>query len=97
MADNTSVNISLPETMRAWIDRRMETGGFGNTSEYFRHLIREDQEKQERRALERTAARARLDALLLEGLNSPTQELTEEWWTAFNARVQAATTKAKSA
>jgi antitoxin ParD1/3/4 len=77
MADNTSVNISLPETMRAWIDRRMETGGFGNTSEYFRHLIREDQEKQERRALERTAARARLDALLLEGLNSPISDVID--------------------
>jgi hypothetical protein len=38
--------------------------------------------------------RTRLDALLLEGLNSPTQEINDEWWNALDEKVRAASTRA---
>lgn len=67
MAANT-MSFALPESMREYIDERVRTGQFGNTSEYLRDLIRQDQAAQ---------ADARLRALIVEGLESgPAQPLT---------------------
>ncbi len=55
----TTMNISLPEALKAYVDRRVEEGQYGTSSEYLRELIRRDQ------------ARLELRALLLEGLESP--------------------------
>ena len=40
------MSFALPEPMRAYIDERVKTGAYGNTSEYLRDLIRRDQEAQ---------------------------------------------------
>jgi antitoxin ParD1/3/4 len=56
-----TMNISLPEVMREWIEQRIAEGGYGTASEYFRELIRVDQKRR---------AEEQLEALLLEGLNS---------------------------
>ena len=40
-----TMNVSLPDQMKAWIDARLEDGRFSNTSDYVRHLIRLDQER----------------------------------------------------
>jgi len=67
MAANT-MSFALPESMREYIDERVRTGQYGNTSEYLRDLIRQDQTAQ---------ADARLRALIVEGLESgPAQPLT---------------------
>jgi antitoxin ParD1/3/4 len=55
----TTVTISLPESLKAFIDHQLATKGYGNVSEYFRSLLREAQKEDEE---------ARLEALLLEGL-----------------------------
>ena len=47
--------------MRAYIDARVASGHYGNTSEYIRDLIRKDQAEE---------AKARLRALIEEGLLS---------------------------
>ena len=39
--------ISLPDGMAEFIESRMKSGQFGNDSEYFRDLVRRDQERQE--------------------------------------------------
>ena len=39
--------ISLPENMADYIEKRVQSGMFGNDSEYFRQLVREDQARQE--------------------------------------------------
>ena len=39
----TSLNISLPEPMRAWIDEKVTRGGYATPSEFVRELIREAQ------------------------------------------------------
>ena len=55
------MSFALPESMRAYIDERVRSGHYGNTSEYLRDLIRRDQKDQ---------AVARLRALIADGLES---------------------------
>jgi antitoxin ParD1/3/4 len=40
-----TMNVSLPDPMKTWIDARLKDGSFSNTSDYVRHLIRRDQER----------------------------------------------------
>ena len=42
----TTMNIALPEPLRAYVAQRVESGEYGNTSEYVRDLIRKDQRDQ---------------------------------------------------
>lgn len=42
--------ITLTEQQDSWVKGQIETGHFGNDSEYIRHLIRRDQQAQERLA-----------------------------------------------
>lgn len=68
----TSLNISLPESLREWIDTVVAHGGYGNASEYLRELIRDDQKRRDEE---------RLEKLLLEGLESGDPiEVTPEFW-----------------
>jgi putative addiction module CopG family antidote len=55
------MSFALPEAMRSYIDARVLSGQYGNTSEYIRDLIRKDQEEQ---------ARHHLRSLIEEGLAS---------------------------
>jgi len=43
---NNTMNIALPEPLRAYVAQRVESGEYGNTSEYVRELIRKDQREQ---------------------------------------------------
>ncbi len=43
----TSMNISLPKTMKDWVDERLSSGRYHNASEYIRDLIRKDQDEGE--------------------------------------------------
>jgi antitoxin ParD1/3/4 len=75
----TSLNVSLPETLRAFVDEKVKTGGYGTASEYVRDLIRQDQER---------AAEEHLEALLLEGLDSGDPvEVTPEFWNQLRAEL----------
>lgn len=60
MSRNT-MSFALPESLRDYIDQRVESGGYGNTSEYLRELIRQDQSEE--------AAR-RFRSLIADGLES---------------------------
>jgi antitoxin ParD1/3/4 len=55
------MSFALPESLRDYIDERVRSGQYGNTSEYLRELIRRDQREQ--------AAR-RLRELIADGLES---------------------------
>lgn len=80
----TTMNVSLPEKMKEFVDRRVEAGGYQTVSEYVRDLIRKDIERQET---------DRLDALLLEGIRSIEEEGTvldsDEYWIALQERIKA--------
>ncbi len=48
-----TVNISLPDKLKSYVDDRVERDGYGTTSEYFRELIRQDQQRKEQGQVER--------------------------------------------
>jgi antitoxin ParD1/3/4 len=74
-----TITISLPESLKAFIDVQLATKGFGNVSEYFRSLLREAQAKEQE---------ARLEALLLEGLASKRIKLDADFRRGLNAKVE---------
>lgn len=47
----TTMNISLPEALKAFVDEQVAGRGYGTSSEYVRELIRRDQDRQRIRAL----------------------------------------------
>lgn len=53
----TRLTISMPDQMSAYVDAQIAEGRYGNVSEFFRDLVRRDQER-------RTEAAAQLKALL---------------------------------
>jgi antitoxin ParD1/3/4 len=54
----TTMNISLPDSLKSFVDEQVSRGGYGTSSEYVRELIRKDQD------------RTRLRGLLLKGAAS---------------------------
>ena len=42
-----TLNISLPDTMREWIEEKLVSGEYANASDYLRDLIRHDQRERE--------------------------------------------------
>jgi antitoxin ParD1/3/4 len=68
----TSMNISLPEAMKEYIEAKVAAGGYGTVSEYIRELVRAAQKRE---------AEEKLEALLLEGINSGEPiEVTPDFW-----------------
>ena len=48
----STMNVSLPNELRSYVDEQVAGGGYGSTSEYVRDLIRRDRDRQGlRRAL----------------------------------------------
>ena len=41
-----TMNISVPDPMKDWVQAQVETGAYANTSDYVRDLIRKDQENR---------------------------------------------------
>ncbi len=41
-----TMNVSLPDQMREWVDAQTKSGRYGNVSDYVRDLIRHDQERE---------------------------------------------------
>ena len=64
-----TMNISMSESLKAFVDTRVSEGGYSSVSEYMRELVRRDEEK---------AAEGRFVALIQEGLNSPKSPLTPQ-------------------
>ena len=47
----STMNISLPETMKSFVDEQVSRRGYGTSSEYVRDLIRKDQDRLQLRGL----------------------------------------------
>lgn len=43
-----TMNVSLPDAMKDWVEGRADTGRYSNASDYVRDLIRKDQEREEK-------------------------------------------------
>lgn len=73
----TTITISLPESLKEFIDSEVQTKGYGNVSEYVRGLLRAAQTKN---------TDAQLETLLLEGLTSGKDiTLTQDFWRELKA------------
>ena len=72
--DTTTLTISLPEPLRAFVEEQAAQGGHGSPDEFVQALIRAEQTRQ---------AEARLEALLLEGLRSEVGPMTPDDWEAI--------------
>lgn len=55
----STMNISLPEALKSFVDEQVSSRGFGTGSEYVRELIRRDQERIELRRLLLAGAQSR--------------------------------------
>ncbi len=47
----STMNISLPDSLKSFVDEQVSERGFGTSSEYVRELIRKDQDRQRLRGL----------------------------------------------
>lgn len=82
-----TMNVSLPDQMKDWVEDRLKDAQFANTSDYVRHLIRRDQERQQ--------AIAEMQAAIDEGdASGPPQPFDLD---AFKARARAEYEKKHSA
>ncbi len=57
-----TMNVSLPDPMKDWVEEQTRTGRYSNSSDYIRDLIRRDQERAEKIM--------RMQRLVTEGLAS---------------------------
>ncbi|MGS0741326.1 type II toxin-antitoxin system ParD family antitoxin [Glaciimonas sp. GG7] len=69
-----SMNISLPDPLKTFVDGQIAEGRYSSVSEYMRELIRADEKRK---------AEDRLETLLLEGLNSEEAVFTRDDWDAI--------------
>jgi antitoxin ParD1/3/4 len=89
MREGGSLNISLPESMRAWIDQQVKAGGYGTASEFVREVLREAQKAR---------ARQELEQKLIAGIESgPPTPMTKADWDRLrrDAEKRAAKRKAR--
>jgi len=75
----STMNISLPDTLKSFVDEQVSQRGYGTTSEYVRELIRRDQD------------RLQLRNLLLAGASSaPTAPVNQTYFEGLRERVRGA-------
>ena len=75
----STMNISLPDSLKSFVDEQVVTRGYGTSSEYVRELIRKDQD------------RLQLRELLLAGAASAASEpVGEAYFDGLRQRVRAA-------
>ena len=67
-----TMNISLPEQLKEFVDDQVGSGRFSSVSEYVRDLIRDDEKRK---------AQERLEKLLMEGIQSsgPAEMTRQDW------------------
>ncbi|AZO20125.1 type II toxin-antitoxin system ParD family antitoxin [Mesorhizobium sp. M1E.F.Ca.ET.045.02.1.1] len=73
----STMNISLPDNLKHYVDQQVADRGYGTSSEYVRELIRHDQDRQ------------LLRRLLLEGASSsPGTPVDDDYFAALRKRAQ---------
>jgi antitoxin ParD1/3/4 len=67
-----TMNISLPDQLKEFVDNQIGSGRYSSVSEYVRELIRMDEKRK---------AQETLEALLIEGIQSgePTEMTRQDW------------------
>jgi len=79
MKPMTSLNISLPKTLKKFVEDQAAEGGYSTPSEYVRQFLREDQKRR---------AEDELEKLLLAGIRSGNPvEVNDEFWEKQRQRI----------
>ena len=78
----STMNISLPEGLKDFVDMQVDTRGFGTSSEYVRELIRKDQDRQQLRGL-----------LLAGAQSAPTAPVDSNYFDALRQRINSKKSK----
>lgn len=73
----STMNISLPEALKDFVDEQVSQRGYGTSSEYVRELIRKDQDRQHLRSL-----------LLGGAASAPTAPVDAAYFEALRERVR---------
>ena len=73
----TTMNISLPDSLKDFVDEQVDRRRYGTSSEYVRELIRKDQDRLQLR-----------DLLLAGGSSSPTQAVEDSYFEGLRNQVQ---------
>ena len=74
-----TMNISLPNPMKDWVEAQIENGKYASSSDYVRDLIRRDQDNREKLAA--------LQAAITQGLESGVSDKTlDDVWAQVKAR-----------
>lgn len=75
-----TMNISLPDTLKSFVDEQVNKGGYGTSSEYVRELIRRDHDRLQLRGLllagVASAPAAPIDPAYFEGLRKGVRKAT---------------------
>lgn len=79
----STMNVSLPDAMKSFVDEQVVERGYGTSSEYVRELIRKDQQRLQLRGL-----------LLQGGRSAPAAEADKAYFDGLRGRVRAAGKKA---
>ena len=66
------MNVSLPATLKKYVERRVKAGEYSTPSEYMRELIRTDRDAQEQKNA--------LEGLLREGISGSRIKVTPAFW-----------------
>jgi antitoxin ParD1/3/4 len=74
-----TMNISLPDPMKQYVEEQVTVGDYSSASEYMRELVRADQKRNARERLEQTLLES-----LLEG---EAQEANPEFWATLRAEL----------
>ena len=73
------MNVSLPDSLKDFVERQVGERGYGTSSEFVRDLIRHEQERSE------------LRALIVDGMSSgPGSTLDDDYFTALRTRIREA-------
>lgn len=77
-----TMNISLPDSLKDFVQERAASADYSNPSDYIRALIREDKQRK---------AEEQLEKALLEGLSSgPSVAIDDAFWKRLNKRASKA-------
>ncbi len=74
-----TLNISLPDQMKEFVEEQVREGDYDTTSEYFSTLVREQQKRK---------AEEKLEGLLLQGLASDASTLKQKDWDDLRAELE---------
>ena len=74
-----TMNISLPDPMKQYVEEQVTVGDYSSASEYMRELVRADQKRNAKERLEQTLLES-----LLEG---DPQEATPEFWATLRTEL----------